>query len=306
VPESQMNLTSTRWTDVGYLEAGRSRGRWTWSAFAALASALLLLGGLTSCGAGAPSAGASSSPSPSGMAAVEGSQIQRLPKAPAARSGANPVPTGAMTEQQFATLVFNDIQTFWSREFSKAGTAYQPAQLVTFSGGVETGCGAHPSEVGPFYCPPDHTVYIDLAFLTALQQYIGAEGDFARAYIIAHELGHHVQTLLGVTTRVNALSTVSPQNANPLSVRTELQADCLAGVWASTAYARNLIGPAQINEALRAAAAVGDDYQQQLAGVEMDDAGWTHGSSAQRQHWTQTGIDQAHPEACDTFASAAA
>ena len=168
------------------------------------------------------------------MAAVDGSADPVAPKAPAARSVRTPVPTGAMTEQQFATLVFNDIQSFWSREFAKAGTAYQPAQLVTFSSGVETGCGAHPSEVGPFYCPPDHPVYIDLSFLTALQQYIGAEGDFARAYIIAHELGHHVQTLLGVTTRVNALSTVSPQNANPLSVRAELQADCLGGVWAST------------------------------------------------------------------------
>jgi predicted metalloprotease len=211
-----------------------------------------------------------------------------------------------MTEQQFAMVVFADIQSFWASEFSKAGIAYQPAQLVTFNGGVETGCGAQPSEVGPFYCPPDHTVYIDLTFLTALQQYIGAEGDFARAYIIAHELGHHVQTLTGINTRVNVLSTASPKNANPLSVRSELQADCLAGVWAATAYSRNLIGPSQVDEALRAAAAVGDDYQQQLAGVDMDDAGWTHGSSAQRQHWLQTGIDKGRPDACDTFASPAA
>jgi len=211
-----------------------------------------------------------------------------------------------MSEQQFATLVFNDIQSFWSKEFSKAGITYQPAQLVTFNGGVQTSCGAHPSEVGPFYCPPDHAVFIDLSFLTALQQYIGAEGDFARAYIIAHELGHHVQTLLGITGRVNVMSTVSPHNANPLSVRSELQADCLAGVWASTAYSRKLVGPSQIDEALRAAAAVGDDYQQQLAGVQMDDAGWTHGSSAQRQQWLQTGIEKGRPEACDTFGSSTA
>jgi uncharacterized protein len=193
----------------------RTRGIGARTAVAFLTVVVLLLGGLTSCGGGS-SAGPSSSPSPSGLAAVDGSQIQRLPKAPAPRSGANPVPAGAMTEQQFATVVFNDVQSFWSREFSKAGSAYQPAQLVTFNGGVETGCGAQPSEVGPFYCPPDHTVYIDLSFLTALQRYIGAEGDFARAYIIAHELGHHVQTLVGVTSRVNTLSAVSPKNANPL------------------------------------------------------------------------------------------
>ncbi len=232
--------------------------------------------------------------------------MQRLPAAPAPRSGANPVPTGAMSEQQFATLVFGDIQSFWSNEFRRAGSTYQSAQLVTFSGGVETSCGTQPSEVGPFYCPPDHTVFIDLSFLTALQQHLGAEGDFARAYIIAHELGHHVQTLIGITTRVNALSTVSPHDANPLSVRSELQADCLAGVWASTAYSRKLVGPSQIDQALRAAAAVGDDYQQQLSGAEVDDAGWTHGSSAQRQHWLQTGIEKGRPEACDTFSSAAA
>jgi predicted metalloprotease len=296
----QMNLMRMRQSGVGESDTPRTRG-----AAALLASTLLLLLALTSCGSGAQAANPSNSPSPAGMAAVDGSQMPRLPRAPAARSGSNPVPVGAMSEQQFATLVFNDIQSFWSREFSKAGTPYQPAQLVTFNGGVETGCGAHPSEVGPFYCPPDHTVYIDLSFLTALQQYIGAEGDFARAYIIAHELGHHVQTVVGITTRVNALSAVSPNNANPLSVRSELQADCLAGVWAATAYSRNLIGPSQINEALRAAAAVGDDYQQQLAGVEMDDTGWTHGSSAQRQHWLQTGIEQGRPDACDTFSSSA-
>ena len=152
--------------------------------------------------------------------------MQRLPRVPVPRLGANPVPTGALTEQQLATLVFGDIQAFWSREFSGAGTTYQTAERVIFNGGVETGCGAQPSEVGPFYCPPDHAVFIDLTFLTALQQYIGAEGDFARAYIIAHELGHHVQTLLGITGRVHALSTVNPQSANPLSVRNDLQADC--------------------------------------------------------------------------------
>ncbi len=273
---------------------------------ASLASALLLLLALTSCESGAQSTHPPSSPSPAGMAAVEGSQVQRLPRGPAPRSGANPIPTGTMTQEQFATLVFGDIQAFWQQEFSRAGSTYQPAQLVTFSGGVETGCGPQPSEVGPFYCPPDHTVFIDLTFLTALQQYLGAEGYFARAYIIAHELGHHVQTLAGITTRVNALSAVNPQNANPLSVRSELQADCLAGVWAATAYARNLIGRSQINEALRAAAAVGDDYQQHLAGAEVDDAGWTHGSSAQRQQWLQTGIEKGRPEACDTFSSPAA
>lgn len=281
-------------------ETPRSGVAWTRTTFASLASTLLLVVGLISCTGGAPAAGPHSSPSPAGLAAIDGSLIQRLPRGRAPGSGANPT-TAGLTEQQFATVVFGDIQTFWAQEFSSAGSTYEPAQLVTFSGGVETGCGEQPSEVGPFYCPPDHTVYIDLTFLTALQQYLGAEGDFARAYIIAHELGHHVQTLVGITGRVNALSAVSPKNANPLSVRAELQADCLAGVWASTAYARNLVGPSQIDDALRAAAAVGDDYQQHLAGAEIDDAGWTHGSSAQRQHWLQAGIESGRPRACDTF-----
>lgn len=297
-----MSLMRIRRTGVHGSQQTHSRRASLRTVGASLASTLLLVLALTSCGS-AQSIQHSSSPSPSGLAAVEGSQMQRLPRAPAAGSGANPVPSGAMTQQQFATLVFGDIQTFWESEFSKAGVAYQPAQLVTFNGGVETSCGAQPSEVGPFYCPPDHAVFIDLAFLTALQKQIGAEGDFARAYIIAHELGHHVQTLTGVTTRVNVLSTASPKNANPLSVRSELQADCLAGVWAATAYSRNLIGQSQIDQALRAAAAVGDDYQQQLSGAEVDDAGWTHGSSAQRQHWLQTGIEKGHPDACDTFSS---
>lgn len=208
-----------------------------------------------------------------------------------------------MTQQQYATAVFSDVQAMWSREFSRAGIHYRPARLVLFSSQVNTSCGTQPSEVGPFYCPADDGVYIDLAFLTALQQHLGAPGDFARAYIIGHEVGHHVQNLLGISSRATAAQHANPEHANAISVRVELQADCLAGVWAHSAYQRQLLRPGDLEDALTAAAAVGDDFQQSLASGQVEPDNWSHGSSAQRVHWLQTGFDSGDVGSCDTFNS---
>lgn len=257
--------------------------------------ALLLL---CACGTTA----ARPSPSPSGSAAIEGGSIDRLPTAPAP---ARPTPTPAppLTQDQYATSVFNDVQSMWAREFRSAGITYHQARLVLYSSQVATACGTETSEVGPFYCPADGSVYLDLDFLTAMQQFLRAEGDFARAYIIAHELGHHVQNLLGISSRANAAMQQNPPQANAISVRVELQADCLAGVWAHSAYQRDLLKPGDMDQALQAAASVGDDYQQHLSGQHVQPENWTHGSSAQRQEWLQRGFDSGKADDCDTFAA---
>ncbi len=255
---------------------------------------------LSACGSTA--AKSSPSPSPSGSAAIEGGSIDHLPTVPApARPQAAPAPT--LTQDQFATSVFNDVQAMWAQEFRRAGITYHAARLVLYSSQVATACGTETSEVGPFYCPADGTVYLDLAFLTAMQQFLNAEGDFARAYIIAHELGHHVQNVLGITVRSAAAKQRNPPQANAISVRVELQADCLAGVWAHSAYQRNLVQPGDMEQALGAAAAVGDDYQQHLSGQQVQPENWTHGSSAQRQQWLQRGFDSGKADDCDTFAA---
>lgn len=253
---------------------------------------------LSACG----STAARPSPSPSGRGAIEGETIDRLPTAPAPERP-QPSPATALTQDEFATAVFNDIQAMWSQEFRRAGVTYHAARLVLYSAQVATACGTETSEVGPFYCPADGSVYLDLQFLTAMQQFLNAEGDFARAYIIAHELGHHVQNLLGITVRTAAAQQQNPPQANAISVRVELQADCLAGVWAHSAYQRNLLGSNEMEQALRAAAAVGDDYQQHLSGRQVQPENWTHGSSAQRQEWLKRGFDTGKPDDCDTFAA---
>jgi len=257
---------------------------------------------LSACGGAL--AGAHPSPSPSGTASINGGAVDRLPTVPApARPQPTPTPATALTQDQFATAIFNDIQGMWSQEFGKAGIAYHPARLVLYSSAVSTACGDETSEVGPFYCPADGTVYLDLNFLTLMQQQIGAQGDFARAYIIAHEMGHHVQNLLGISGRAALLQHQFPSQANAVSVRVELQADCFAGIWAHATYQRGALTTQTFQQALRAAAAVGDDLQQQLAGGQVEPDSWTHGSSAQRQQWLQRGFDTGRAEDCDTFAT---
>ncbi len=196
----------------------------------------------------------------------------------------------------------NSIQAFWTDEFASVGEAYEPARTVLFSDAVDTGCGAANSQVGPFYCPVDRRVYIDLGFFDSLQERFGASGGpLAEAYVMAHEYGHHIQNLTDVLTPGGGGS-----GAESRAVRTELQADCLAGVWANHASATGYLEPlsrAQINQALDAAAAVGDDRIQSRTQGQVDPEGWTHGSSAQRQEWFLAGYEQGATADCDTFAA---
>lgn len=194
----------------------------------------------------------------------------------------------------------DDVHTFWPGEFQRAGKQYQDAQLILFTGSVNTGCGLASSDVGPFYCPPDQRVYLDLGFFRELSQRFGAPGDFAQAYVIAHEFGHHVQDLLGISGQVDSISRQDPSQRNPLSIRLELQADCLAGVWARSTYARGILEPGDLEEGLRGAAAVGDDRIQEQSTGRIDQDTWTHGSSQQRETWLQRGYNGTI-DSCDTF-----
>jgi predicted metalloprotease len=190
----------------------------------------------------------------------------------------------------------DDIQGFWATD-DGLGADYQDAKLVLFTGGVSTGgCGSAPSSVGPFYCPADSKAYIDLSFFKQLQSRYDAPGDFARVYVLAHELGHHVQNLVGTNADVRQQQQADPSSANDLSVRLELQADCYAGVWGSSAQERGLIEPGDIEEGLGAAAAVGDD-----ALGNGNQESWTHGSSESRQRWFEVGFESGDPADCDTF-----
>jgi uncharacterized protein len=172
---------------------------------------------------------------------------------------------------------------------------------VLFDEATQSGCGLATADVGPHYCPVDLRVYIDLEFFRVLRRNFSAPGDFAQAYVLAHELGHHVQNLLGITSDAQQAQVADPSAANELSIRLELQADCFAGVWAFTTYQRNLLESGDIEEGMRAAAAVGDDRIQAQATGTINPETWTHGSSEQRQRWFLTGFDTGDPNACDTF-----
>jgi predicted metalloprotease len=197
----------------------------------------------------------------------------------------------------------NDVSEYWIDELPQAfNRSYQEAPTVFFSDVVGTGCGQATSQTGPFYCPADGKVYFDLEFLTVLQNNYGAQGDLAAQYIVAHEYGHHVQNLLGINEQMRRAQQSDPSRANQYSVALELQADCLAGAWARSASDRNLFdNPQEVEEALNAAAAVGDDRIQQKAQGRVDPESWTHGSSAQRVEWFQRGFQTADPTRCTTF-----
>lgn len=196
----------------------------------------------------------------------------------------------------FVSFVLDDVQGFWDGHFADAGDNYPEADLVLFRQGVQSGCGFAPSSTGPFYCPADSKVYVDLTFFRELTERFGAPGDFAQAYVLAHEIGHHVQNVLGIDDEVRRLQGENPEDVNELSVRQELQADCLAGVWAHSAFQRDLLSDGDLREGLDAAAAVGDDRLG--AGSEEN---WTHGSSDQRVAWFTEGFDNGSVEGCDTF-----
>lgn len=205
----------------------------------------------------------------------------------------------------FVAVVLADTEDTWDALFAAQGRSYQHPRLVLFTGRVNSACGSADAAMGPFYCPADRKVYIDLSFYHDLKVRYGAPGDFAQAYVIAHEVGHHVQTLLGISERVHAArSKVSRSEANRLSVRQELQADCFAGIWGHHAHTqRQLLESGDLEEALVAAAAIGDDrLQQQSRGTVTPDS-FTHGSSAQRVEWFRRGFESGRMADCDTFAA---
>jgi len=215
-----------------------------------------------------------------------------------------PVPTSPEEEKQiqFVSFVLDDVQNTWTRIFSASGESYPHAKLALFTDAVRSGCGVAESAMGPFYCPADQKVYIDLGFYRELKERFGAPGDFAQAYVIAHEIGHHVQNLTGISEQVERSRGRSPESANALSVRLELQADCYAGIWAHSTQQRNLLEEGDIDEALGAAAAVGDDRIQRQSGRGVNPETWTHGSAEMRSHWFRTGFDSGELASCDTFA----
>ena len=234
-----------------------------------------------------------------------GAILQTDAPAPAVRpdddTGASP---GQDPVREFVAVVLADTEDTWRELFRRMNREYRDPKLVLFTGAVQSACGATGSAVGPFYCPPDEKVYLDLDFFRTLRDRFRAPGDFAQAYVIAHEVGHHVQTQLGMTDRLmRARRQASPTEANALSVRHELQADCLAGVWAHHAQARQILEPGDLEEALRAAAAVGDDrLQRQTQGRVVPDS-FTHGTSAQRTRWFRRGFDAGDLARCDTPAA---
>lgn len=205
--------------------------------------------------------------------------------------------------REFISVVVADTEETWGEIFDQAGRTYQQPTLVLFSGAVESACGFAQAAVGPFYCPGDHKVYIDLSFYQDLQSRFGAPGDFAQAYVVAHEVGHHVQTLLGISEKnMAARQRASEAEANALSVRQELQADCFAGIWAHNAdRMRQLLEQGDIEEGLNAASAIGDDRLQKQSGGYVSPESFTHGSSEQRVRWFKRGYESGSVQTCDTF-----
>ncbi len=200
----------------------------------------------------------------------------------------------------FVSEVLDDSQSTWSRVMP--GGRYQEAKLILFRGSTGSGCGVGQSQMGPFYCPLDHSVYIDLSFFDDLRARLGAPGDFAQAYVIAHEIGHHVQNLLGTSDKVHKASAVAQKGAGGLSVKLELQADCFAGIWAHDAERRKILEMGDVEEALAAAAAIGDDRLQKAGQGHVSPETWSHGSSEQRAYWLRRGMKSGDPAECNTFA----
>ena len=209
------------------------------------------------------------------------------------------------TQKDFVSVVLADTEDTWTELFRRMNREYRPPKLVLFRGAVPSACGMAGAAVGPFYCPPDHKVYLDLDFFRALSERFRAPGDFAQAYVIAHEVGHHVQALLGVTDRVaRERESLGRADANALSVRVELQADCFAGVWGHHANAsRQLLEEGDVEEGLRAAAAIGDDRLQRQTQGRVVPESFTHGTSQQRTQWFTRGLETGEPRRCDTFSA---
>ena len=202
---------------------------------------------------------------------------------------------------QFVSFVLDDVQNVWAKTLPQHGGRFQPARLVLFRNSTDSGCGPAQSAMGPFYCPLDERVYLDLGFFDELERRFGASGDFARAYVLAHELGHHVQHLLGTDARVRQAQESNPSAANELSVRLELQADCYAGVWAHSTDQRRILEQGDVDEALGAASAVGDDRIQKQTRGRVNVDSFTHGSAAQRSQSFKRGFESGDPRNCNTL-----
>ncbi len=222
-----------------------------------------------------------------------------LPGGPSRPGAPGPVGAGPSDEEEveFVSFVLDDLQETWHRLLP----GYRDAKLVLFRDSVRSGCGFAAAQMGPFYCPADEKVYIDLSFYRDLRERFGAPGDFAQAYVLAHEIGHHVQKVTGVEPQVRRAQQDDPSRRNELSVRMELMADCLAGVWGASAGERDLLEPGDIEEGLGAAAAIGDDRLQKMQGGRVQPESFTHGSSAQRVEWLQRGLRSGDPSVCDTL-----
>lgn len=203
----------------------------------------------------------------------------------------------------FVSFLLDDADSTWTKILAQNNAQYVPPKLVLFRNSTQSACGVGQSAMGPFYCPLDQKVYIDLGFYDELQKRYGAAGDFAQAYVLAHEIGHHVQHLSGTDAEVRQAQQQNPDNANQLSVRMELQADCYAGVWAHSTQQRGKLEAGDVAEAMAAASAVGDDRIMQRGGGRVDVDGFTHGSAAQRSEWFQRGFQNGDPRSCDTFRS---
>jgi predicted metalloprotease len=232
-----------------------------------------------------------------GLLSGNGAPTAQVQQAPAHR------PPADDSMARFVSTVLADTEDVWTEVFKKGGSTYSQPRLVLFRGATSTACGQGESAMGPFYCPGDQKVYIDLGFYETLKRQLGAPGDFAQAYVIAHEVGHHVQNLLGISARVEKARTrMGAAEYNALSVRVELQADCLAGVWAHHAQnSRQILETGDVDEAMNAAAKIGDDALQSAGGGRVVPESFTHGTSAQRQRWFNTGLQGGSVKGCDTF-----
>ena len=216
-----------------------------------------------------------------------------------------PHPAGEDRDVQLISFVLDDVQKTWTQIFQASGHNYTHARLVVYRGSTYSGCGTAQAQTGPFYCPEDKKVYIDLSFWDELKKFGGSTADFAQAYVIAHELGHHVQDLLGIMAAEDRAVSHNPSQRNALSVDLELQADCFAGVWAHSTEQRGIVHPDDIAGALSAAAAVGDDHLQSMSGRAVSPESFTHGSSAQRETWFKRGLDGGTIDSCNTFSGVA-
>ena len=215
---------------------------------------------------------------------------------------AEPRPAAENAQAEFVSVVLADTEDSWGAIFRAKGGSYEAPTLVLFTDAVESACGMAGAATGPFYCPADRKVYLDLSFFDELDQRFGAPGDFAQAYVVAHEVGHHIQNVLGTNAQVSRLQQqASKAEANSLSVRLELQADCYAGVWGHFAAQQNMLEEGDVDEGLRAAAAIGDDRLQHQTQGRVVPESFTHGSSEQRAYWLRQGLTSGSVEQCDTF-----